>query len=103
MKRGGISGLAVSMVAVGGFLIWISLKDYSMLDGLRYALRGGRGPAPIPQGGGGIPAPSLPGGPSTGLTRTGRSPNPDAGIGLSSTKLPTQFQLPVSGYNKPLP
>ncbi len=88
-KGPGISGLAVGMVAVGGLLIYASLHDYTMLDALRYVLRGGRGPAPTPKGpsgGGGTPATSAPGGPATGLTKPS-----------------TQFRLPVSGSNKPLP
>lgn len=43
------------------------------------------------------------GGPSTGLTRTAKGPNPDAPRGGSSTILPVQHQLERAGFNKPLP
>ena len=104
MKQGGISGLAVAMVVVGGLLMYAAIKNYQLLDLARYALSGGRGIPPTPR-------PPLdtssvemaPGGPSTGLTGTAKSNNPDAGIGQSSTRLPQGTQLPTTGFNKPLP
>jgi hypothetical protein len=49
MKTGGISGLAVAMVAAGGLLMYAAIKNYTLLDTLRWALRGGRGPTPSPR------------------------------------------------------
>jgi hypothetical protein len=104
VKSGGISGLAVAMVVVGGLLMYAAIKNYTLLDTARYALSGGRGPSPQPRPpiNTGI-TPTAPGGPSTGLTGTARSNNPDAGIGSSSTRLPSSTQLPTPGFNKPLP
>ena len=104
VKSGGISGLAVAMVVVGGLLMYAAIKNYTLLDTARYALSGGRGPSPQPRPpiNTGI-APTVPGGPSTGLTGTARSNNPDAPIGGSSTRLSSANQLPTAGFNKPLP
>jgi hypothetical protein len=100
VKTGGISGLAVAMVAAGGLLMYSAIKNYTILDTLRWAMRGGKGPTPTPRAStASVPA----GGPSTGLTGTAKSPNPDAGIGKSSTTMSKNFQLPTTGFNKPLP
>lgn len=46
-RRAGISGLAVTMVAGGGFLVYAGIRNVPILDGLR-ELAGGRLPAPRP-------------------------------------------------------
>ncbi len=39
-SRGGISGLAVTVAAVGGFLVFAGIKDVPLIDGLREIISG---------------------------------------------------------------
>ena len=56
MSNGGISGLAVAVTAVGGFLVYAGIKDVPLQDGLREILAGktpvGRAPKATAQFGG---------------------------------------------------
>jgi hypothetical protein len=104
MKNGGISGLAVAMVAVGGLLMYAAIKNYQLLDVARYAFSGGRGTPPVPRppiDTGVVSGGSQ--GTTASLTGTAKSKNPDAPLGASSTQIPRVFQVPTPGANKPLP
>lgn len=48
MAKGGISGLAVTVAAVGGYLVYAGIRDVPLIDGLREII-GGKTPTGRPQ------------------------------------------------------